>query len=166
MHGNQCIFFTCFGVLKLVVLWIERPPSLHVELRHFAFVKSDKGNFLSIWGPFECLSHGKFLLIHPVCSPVDDAVTFPIKGKLGRSVVGKIGYVQVVVLDKGYLIVVWGKGGVGDFFASHELLLLSRGQVYYIKNPFGGTAVDRLHIRSQKGFGFISIETVIRKCDA
>ena len=139
---------------------------MHVELRYLTFVKSDKGNFLAIWGPFEGLGHGKFLLIHPVGRPVDDAVGFPIEGKLRNAVGGQIGHIEVVVLDKSHLIVVRRKGGIGDFFSLHQLLLLPSGHVHYIKNPFGGTTVDGLHIRSQEGLGFIGIETVIRKCDA
>ena len=126
MNGNQCIFFSCLGVLKLVVLRIEWSPSLHVELWHIAFVKSDKGNFFAVWGPFEGLSHGELLLIHPVCSPVDDPVGFPIEGKLGDAVGSEIGHIQVIVFDKSYLIVVRRKGSVGDFFSSHQLLLLPR----------------------------------------
>ena len=119
MKADDGVFLSCLWVFKFIVFRIQRTPGLHVELRHFTFVKSDKGNFFSVRRPFEGLGHGKFFFVDPVCCSVDNPVCLSIKRELGSCIGVQVGYVEVIFFHKSNLRIVRRKGGVGDFFAFH-----------------------------------------------
>ncbi len=110
------IGFAHFGVLESFILGVEFIAIVgHGKFPHGAFVEAKEGDAAPVGRPLIPLGQGKFFLVHPIGSAVDDGIHTAVFGDLDDFAGSQILVVEVVAMYKSHRRALRIEFGVHDF---------------------------------------------------